>query len=105
MGDPERDYGTTFVNEVGKLRGRLYYDLLDLDGSGSNPEQEQVAKEGAERLRKIGRGPQLTELGWSRFTAPRNCGFHAAMVAHSQSRRAHRLGVRPATTSRGGARP
>ena len=53
MGDPERDYGTTFVNEVGKLRGKLYYDLLDLDGSGSNPEQEQVAKEGAERLRKL----------------------------------------------------
>ena len=56
MGDPERDYGTTFVNEVGKLRGKLYYDLLDLDGSGSNPEQEQVAKEGAERLRKLVEG-------------------------------------------------
>jgi hypothetical protein len=56
MGDPERDYGTTFVNEVGKLRGRLYYDLLDLDGSGSNPEQEKVAKEGAERLRKMVEG-------------------------------------------------
>ena len=56
MGDPERDYGTTFVNEVDKLQGRLYYDLLDLDGSGSNPEQEQVAKEGAERLRKLMEG-------------------------------------------------
>jgi len=27
--------------------------LLDLDGSGSNPEQEPVAKEGAARLRKL----------------------------------------------------
>jgi hypothetical protein len=53
MGDPERDYGTTFVDEVAKLKGKLYYDLLDLDGSGSNPEQEQVAREGADRLRKL----------------------------------------------------
>ncbi len=53
MGDPERDYGTTFVDEVAKLRGKLYYDLLDLDRTGRNPEQEQVAKEGAERLRKM----------------------------------------------------
>ena len=56
MGDPERDYGTTFVNEVGKLQGKLYYDVLDLDGSGSNPEQEQVARESAERLRKLMEG-------------------------------------------------
>ncbi len=53
MGDPQRDYGTTFVNEVAKLKGKLYYDLLDLDGTGRNPEQERVALEGAERLRKL----------------------------------------------------
>lgn len=58
LGDPERDYGTTFVNEVAKLNGKLYYDLLDLDGSGHNPEQEQVAREGAERLRKLVEGQQ-----------------------------------------------
>jgi tetratricopeptide (TPR) repeat protein len=53
MGDPERDYGTTFVNEVGKLKGKLYYDVLDFDGTGRNEEQEKVAREAAERLRKM----------------------------------------------------
>jgi hypothetical protein len=52
-GDAERDYGTTFVDEVAKLKGKLCYDLLDLEGSGSNPEQGQVAREGADRLRKL----------------------------------------------------
>ncbi len=53
MGDPERDYGTTFVNEVGKLKGKLYYDVLDFDGTGRNEEQEKVAREAAGRLRKM----------------------------------------------------
>ena len=49
----EADYGTTFVEEVAKLNGKLYYDLLDLDGTGHNAEQEQVAREAAERLRGV----------------------------------------------------
>jgi hypothetical protein len=49
----EADYGTTFVAEVAKLNGKLYYDLLDLGGTGHNPEQEQVAREAAERLRGV----------------------------------------------------
>ena len=53
LGDPERDYGTTFVKELSKLNGKLYYDLLDLDGTGRNPEQERIAQEAAERLRKM----------------------------------------------------
>lgn len=52
LGDPERDYGTTFIDEVRKLDGKLYYPLLDLDGSGRNPEQEEVARRSAEELRK-----------------------------------------------------
>ncbi len=43
LGDPERDYGTNFAAEVGKLGGKLYYPLLDLDGTGRNAEQEAVA--------------------------------------------------------------
>jgi len=49
----EADYGTTFVAEVAKLNGKLYYDLLDLEGTGHNPEQEQVAREAAERLLSV----------------------------------------------------
>jgi len=49
----EADYGTTFVEEVAKLNGKLYYDLLDLEGTGHNAEQEQVAREAAERLRGV----------------------------------------------------
>lgn len=49
----EADYGTTFVDEVAKLNGKLYYDLLDLEGTGSNPEQEKVAREAAERVREV----------------------------------------------------
>jgi hypothetical protein len=53
LGDPERDYGTTFVREVQKLNGELYYPLLDLEGTGRNPEQEQVAARAAEEIRKV----------------------------------------------------
>jgi hypothetical protein len=49
----EADYGTTFVAEVAKLNGKLYYDLLDLEGTGHNPEQEQVAREAGERLLSV----------------------------------------------------
>ena len=49
----ESDYGTTFVDEVSKLNGKLYYDLLDLEGTGSNPEQEQVARDAGERMRAV----------------------------------------------------
>jgi len=56
MGDPERDYDTTFVNEVGKLRGKLYYDLLDSRRLWEQPGARAVAREGAERLRKLVEG-------------------------------------------------
>ncbi len=53
LGDPERDYGTNFPAEVAKLNGRLYYALLDLDGTGKNPEQEAVAARAADEIRKV----------------------------------------------------
>ena len=52
LGDPERDYQTTFVREVQKLNGKLYYPILDLDGTGRNPEQEAVAARAADEVRK-----------------------------------------------------
>lgn len=52
LGDPERDYGTNFVSEVQKLRGEPYYAILDLDGTGHNPEQEALYARAGDEVRK-----------------------------------------------------
>ena len=76
MGDPERDYGTTFVNEVGKLNGKLYYDLLDLDGSGSNPGRRRSHAKAANGYARWSKAPARRcrlstrlrhQLGWSQW--------------------------------------
>jgi tetratricopeptide (TPR) repeat protein len=53
LGDQLRDYGTTFADEVEKLGPKPYYPVLDLDGTGRNPEQEEAAKHAAARIRDV----------------------------------------------------